>query len=284
MVAGSIPDIRSTPGEKSCGLALTHGPGSRSRRRKICDAARFEADLVKQIARAEKAITLRDEMVAVLSHDLKSPIQVLGLSIALLEPRIAADAEAAATLARIQRSVSRMDELIHDLLDLAKIEAGRFEVKQTATTVSALIADALAMLTPIAEAKSVRLTWVGDGEARVVADADRVFQVFSNLIGNAIKFTPSGGMVTLDAISTDGWVRFAVRDTGPGIVASELANIFDRYWQARRVQSAGSGLGLYIAKGIVEAHGGRIWAESEVAAGATFFFTLPPDSGPATGP
>ena len=237
----------------------------------------IEADLVKQIGLAEQAITLRDEMVAVLSHDLKSPLQVLGLSVALLEPRIAGDAVAGATLARIQRSVARMDTLIRDLLDLAKIEAGRFEVTQTPTTVRALIADAMAMLTPIAEAKSVRLAWIGDGEARVVADADRVFQVFSNLIGNAIKFTPSGGMVTLDAARMDGWVRFAVRDTGPGIVARELANIFDRYWQARRVQSAGTGLGLYIAKGIVEAHGGRIWAESELAAGATFFFTLPPD-------
>ncbi len=236
----------------------------------------IEADLGKQIARAEKAITLRDEMVAVLSHDLKSPLQVLGLSIALLAPRITGDREATSSLERIQRSVARMNGLIHDLLDLAKIEAGRFEVTQTPITVSALVSDAMAMLTPIAEAKSVVLAWIGDGEARVVADADRVFQVFTNLIGNAIKFTPAGGSVTLDATRMDGWVRFAVRDTGPGIAAPELANIFDRYWQARRVQSAGAGLGLYIAKGIVEAHGGRIWAESELAAGATFYFTLPP--------
>ncbi len=237
----------------------------------------IEEDLVKQISRAEKAITLRDEMVAVLSHDLKNPLQVLGLSILLLEPRVAGDVEATATLDRVQRSVSRMSGLIRDLLDLAKIEAGRFEVAQTPITVSALISDAMAMLVPIAEAKGVRLTWIGDGDARVVADEDRVFQVFSNLVGNAIKFTPSGGTVSLDATRVDGWVRFAVRDTGPGIAARELAHIFDRYWQARRVQSASAGLGLYIAKGIVEAHGGRIWVESELGAGATFFFTLPPD-------
>jgi len=236
----------------------------------------IEADLVKQIARAEKAITLRDEMVAVLSHDLKSPLQVLGLAVASLAPRITGDVDAQATLARIQRSVSRMDGLIHDLLDLAKIEAGRFEVTQTPISVSALVSEVMAMLIPIAEAKSVALTWIGDGEAAVVADAARMFQVLSNLIGNAVKFTPAGGSVTLDATRIEGWVRFAVRDTGPGIVASELANIFDRYWQARRVQNAGTGLGLYIAKGIVEAHGGQIWAESELAAGATFFFTLPP--------
>ncbi len=237
----------------------------------------IEADLVKQIARAAQAITLRDEMVAVLSHDLKNPLQVLRLSIASLAPRITADPDAVATLSRIQRSVSRMDGLIHDLLDLAKIEAGGFEVTQTPVSVSSLISEVMAMLTPIAQAKSVVLAWVGDGDARVVADPARMSQVFSNLVGNAIKFTPAGGSVTLDATRTAGWVRFAVRDTGPGIVASELANIFDRYWQARRVQSAGAGLGLYIAKGIVEAHGGRIWAESEPAAGATFFFTLPLD-------
>ncbi|MDQ3364169.1 MAG: ATP-binding protein [Myxococcota bacterium] len=236
----------------------------------------IEADLVKQIARAEKAVTLRDEMVAVLSHDLKSPLQVLGLSIGLLAHRITDDPVATEAVERMQRSVSRMDRLIRDLLDLAKIEAGRFEVTQAPTAVSALVTDAMVLLTPIAEAKSVALQWIGDGEARVVADADRVFQVFSNLVGNAIKFTPAGGRVTLDATRIKGWVRFAVRDTGPGIAASELPNLFERYWQARRVQSMGAGLGLYIAKGIVEAHGGRIWAESERGAGSTFYFTLAP--------
>ncbi len=234
-----------------------------------------EADLVRQIARAERAVALRDEMVAVLSHDLKSPIQVLSMAVAILEPRVASDPLAVQTVHRIGRAATRMNGLIHDLLDLAKIEAGRFEVTVTSVPVVDLISDAYAILTPIAEAKQIELAWSCDGELRVSADADRVFQILSNLVGNAIKFTPARGTVSLTVGHTDGWARFAIRDSGPGIDATELRHIFDRYWQARRVRSAGTGLGLYIAKGIVEAHGGRLWAESALGAGATFAFTLP---------
>jgi signal transduction histidine kinase len=140
------------------------------------------------------------------------------------------------------------------------------------------------MLAPLAEVKGLRLSWTGGGDAWVDADPERVFQVLANLVGNAIKFTPSGGAVSIDIAVVDGAVRFAVRDTGSGIAAGELAHIFDRYWQARRGRGAGSGsgLGLYIAKGIVEAHGQRIWVESTHGAGATFYFGLPVYSPAAT--
>jgi chemotaxis family two-component system sensor kinase Cph1 len=236
----------------------------------------IEVDLGNQIARAEQAVRVRDDVVAVVSHDLKNPLQVIGMSAAVLRGRVAGDARAAELVATTERAVARMNGLIHDLLDLAQIESGRFDLAPSPCAASRLVADAVAMLAPIAEAKGVRLAWRGDGEAWVLADAERVFQVLSNLLGNAIKFTPAGGSVTVGLHAEPAAVRFAVRDTGPGIPAIELAHVFDRYWQARRGRSAGSGLGLYIAKGIVDAHGGRLWAESVVGAGATFSFTLPP--------
>jgi len=239
----------------------------------------IEADLVKQIARAETAVRLRDEMVAIVSHDLKGPLQVLSMSVGVLEPRVAGDPIAAQTVDRINRSVTRMNVLIRDLLDLAKIEADRFEVTAKPVLARDLVSDAFAILQSIAEAKRIALPWTCDGALRVAADADRVFQVLSNLVGNAIKFTPPGGTVSLAVDHADGWATFAIRDGGPGIDATDLRHIFDRYWQARRARSAGTGLGLYIAKGIVESHGGRLWAASTPGAGATFYFTLPTAGG-----
>ncbi len=234
----------------------------------------IEADLAKQITRATHAIALREEVVAVLSHDLKSPLQVIDMAVEALQPHVADDALAKKSVERIRRSADRMTTLIHDLLDLAKIEAGRFQVTPAPVAVDVLVSDAMALLTPIAEGKQVQLVWTGS-DCWVAADADRVLQVLANLVGNAIKFTPPGGTVSLVVAREDGIVRFAVQDTGPGIAPVELAHIFDRYWQARRVRSAGTGLGLYIAKGLIEAHGGRLWAQSTLGAGATFCFTLP---------
>jgi chemotaxis family two-component system sensor kinase Cph1 len=237
----------------------------------------IEADLTNQIARAEKAINLRDDMVAVVSHDLKNPLFAIQLAVKQLQlqPHVAGDERALVSVGRIGSAVAKMNALIHDLLDVAKIESGRFDVTPVPCPVSQLVSDASAVMAPLAEAKDVRLAWGFDEERWVEADPERVFQVLANLVGNAIKFTPRGGAVNVDIETTDGAVRFAVRDTGPGIADTEMAHIFDRYWQARRARHAGSGLGLYIAKGIVEAHGQRLWAESTHGAGATFFFALP---------
>ena len=244
----------------------------------------IEADLTHQIARAEQAISFRDEIVAVVSHDLKNPLQVIEMAVKVLRPHSLDNPRAMTTIGRVLRAVQRMNALIHDLLDVAKIESGRFDVTPLPCPISRLVEDASAMLAPIAEAKGVRLAWPPTDDLRVDADPERIFQVISNLVGNAIKFTPAGGVVSIEVQPIDGVVRFAVRDTGPGIPATELAHIFDRYWQARRARSAGSGLGLYIAKGIVEAHGQRVWAESTFGAGAAFYFTLPahlPESPPS---
>ena len=129
---------------------------------------------------------------------------------------------------------------------------------------------------PLAAAKGIALgTDVSPALPAVHADRERVLQIFSNIGGNAVKFTPGGGQVDIRAMLRDGVVEFEVRDTGPGIAAEDIARVFDRFWQAKKATRAGAGLGLAIAKGIVEAHSGKIWVESEPGEGSSFFFTLP---------
>lgn len=241
-----------------------------------------ELDLERQVVREQQAVRARDDLVAVVSHDLRSPLGVIQMQAALLlqassglegEPsrRLRATAE------RVQRSVDRMNALIADLLDLARIEAGRFVLHRQAVPPSELLEEALLLMLPLAEAKRIGVVPRADAMAPVLADRERVFQVFSNLLGNAIKFTPEGGTIWMTAELRGREALFTVRDTGPGIPEDALPHVFLRYWQPpeKRQGPRGTGLGLYIAKGIVEAHGGEIWAESEVGAGARFMFTLP---------
>ena len=138
-----------------------------------------------------------------------------------------------------------------------------------------MVAEVLETLEPLAVAKSLRLLSELAPGLAIRCDHDRVIQLFSNLIGNAIKFTPEGGVITVRAVPEGEVVRFSVVDTGPGISADELPHVFDRYYQAQRKNRDGIGLGLSIARGIVEAHGGRIWVEAEEGKGSTFSFTLP---------
>jgi two-component system, chemotaxis family, sensor kinase Cph1 len=243
------------------------------------DTARraIEVDLEQQIVRAEQAVRARDDLVAVVSHDLKNPVNVIHLATGLLRRQIHEGAPALATLGRVDRAVLRMRALITDLLDLAKIEAGRFHVAPEPCEVRALIDDALALQEPVAEERSVRLeSSAAEESVRVLADRDRMFQVLGNLLGNAIKFSPRGGVVRVATSTAGGFTRFEVRDEGAGLPPNLLAHVFDRYWQATVARSGqGSGLGLYIARGLVEAHGGRIWVDSTVGVGSTFCFTVP---------
>jgi signal transduction histidine kinase len=169
-----------------------------------------------------------------------------------------------------------MNSLVRDLLDLARIEADRFAVSPAPETIGSLIEDAIELLRSTAENKKIELSVEDDRQfqMRVLADRERVFQVLSNLIGNALKFTPPGGHVRVGVFDKRDMFEFDVRDDGAGIASDQLPRLFDRYWQAR-ARADGSGLGLYIAKGIVEAHHGRIWVESELGAGTTVGFTLP---------
>ena len=166
-----------------------------------------------------------------------------------------------------------MKALIDDLLDLARIEANRFVLRPRSVESGVMIEEALLAAAPLAAAKRITLASQAIDSTTLEADPEQIFRVLSNLLGNAIKFTPEGGTVTVQAERRGDELMITVSDTGPGIPADHLPHLFERYWQARPALQVGAGLGLYIAKGIVEAHGGRIWAESP--AGARLIFTLP---------
>ena len=218
------------------------------------------------------------------SHDLKNPVATIQMAVSFLLEEIVPN-DAAHELERkqlnaIHRSAQRMYRLIHDLLDVAAIEARQLKVTLSPLAVDVLIADALELLGPLAAAKRIAIVTAASAALPPVsADRDRVLQVFSNLGGNALKFTPNDGQVELHALLRDSMVEFGVRDTGPGIGSDELPHVFDRFWQAQRTGRGGVGLGLAIAKGIVEAHGGEIHAESEPGRGSRFVFTLPVAAG-----
>jgi signal transduction histidine kinase len=169
-----------------------------------------------------------------------------------------------------------MNRLIQNLLDVTRLEASRFLTKPERVSVLEIMRDVLAIETPLASLASVELRSDKSSDIPDVwADRDRLVQIFDNLIGNAVKFTKPGGSIALGAIAHAGEVRFHVEDTGCGIAADQVPHVFDRFWQAPGAARRGAGLGLTIVKGIVEAHGGRVWVQSEPAQGSTFFFTIP---------
>jgi signal transduction histidine kinase len=167
-----------------------------------------------------------------------------------------------------------MNRLIEDLLDVARMEAGTLSLSPTPQPTESLLREAVEAAQPLAGEVHLLLEEPG-ALPPVLADRDRLLQVFSNLLGNALKFTPRGGQVRVGARAQDEHVRFYVRDTGPGLNEDALAHIFDRFWQLDRKDRRGAGLGLSIVKGLVEAHGGRLRVESEPGHGSTFSFTVP---------
>jgi signal transduction histidine kinase len=233
-----------------------------------------------RLFRAEQdARRARDDLVAIVSHDLRNPVHTIHMAASfLLEVAPANDrrTQARKQLEVIQRSATRANRLIQDLLDVAKIQAGGLAVDPVAVDVQSLVSEVMESATPLAGAKQIRVSGETPSDLpQVASDRERILQVFTNLIGNAIKFTPREGEIRILAALDSGEVRFTVADSGPGIPAEHLDHVFDRYWQAKSTAKLGTGLGLSIAKGIVDAHGGRIWVESPPGSGAQFNFTLP---------
>jgi signal transduction histidine kinase len=221
---------------------------------------------------AQAATRAREDLLATVSHDLKSPLNTIRLSAGLLGKT--ASGPSVDLVARIARSTERMTNLITDLLRAAKIEAGRLVVAAEPADVAQLLHDASEMFT--LAAREGEIQFVREADASVVrCERPLLLRVFANLIGNALKFTPPGGSITLGAQRSGENVHFRVQDTGPGIPPALMPHLFDRYWQEKNGDRRGSGLGLFIAKGIVEAHGGRIWVESEAGKGTTMHFTVP---------
>jgi signal transduction histidine kinase len=230
---------------------------------------------------AEAASRMREDLVAIVSHDLRNPLAAIAMSAELLRSSVPpGDGPAAKQLERISRSAERMNSLISDLLDVATIDAGALSVQLSLHDVRVLLHEATEMLQPLAGDKSIQIELPRtDVPLAVRADKERVLQVLSNLIGNAIKFSHEGSVIRVGASRDGDDARLWVSDSGPGISPEQLPHVFDRYWQAKKDGRLGIGLALSIAKGIVEAHGGRIWAESEVGKGTTFSFTMAASAG-----
>jgi len=215
---------------------------------------------------------LRDEMLGIVSHDLRNPLNSIGLVAQVLLRKNPGDPE----LLSIRQSVARADRLIQDLLTTARIDACSLPVDRRAEPVRPIVDEIVAVHRPIAEDKSVVFDVAVEAEhPDAYVDRHRIAQVLSNLVSNAIKFTPCGGRVALRVTSTADTCRITVSDTGEGIAKEHLAHIFDRFWQGAHAHRAGAGLGLSIVKGIVAAHDGEIHVESELGKGTTFTVILP---------
>jgi len=243
----------------------------------VHERAVTDAYLVTERARSDDAVANRDDFLGMVAHDVRNLLNGVVLSLELLRPSDDEPApHVAAAANRIRRYVARMNRLIGDLVDLTSIDAGKLAMAPIAGDAAALVAEAADAFQPAALEKGVTLSAeIPAGTLLAVFDHDRLLQVFANLIANSIKFTPLGGKIGLRVDVGRGMFRFCVSDTGPGIPAPMLNAVFERFRQVGANDQRGQGLGLYISKCIVEAHRGRIWAESELGKGTRMYFTLP---------
>lgn len=276
--------------ERDVRLALTvgsHVAQGVARQLAHAEIGKLLAEASAAQAVSEQAVRGRDHVLAVVSHDLRNQVNTISLSAAAITRMAAATPTPGIGEAtqRIQRALGKMNRMISDLLDVGAIDAGVLQVALAPVEAATLLMDAVEQMRPLADERQQTLAIECPGGVGVQADADRIVQVLGNVVGNAVKFTPVGGTITVSVRPVSGrtseerLVEFAVVDSGPGIAAEHLPHVFDRFWRPPQRQR-GVGLGLAIARGIVEAHGGDITAESPAGGGAVVRFTLP-SSGPA---
>jgi signal transduction histidine kinase len=237
-----------------------------------------QARLATLEAELAGAVRARDDTLSTVAHDLKNPMSAILLGIQRLE-RLADGAsqpQARALAAKLDRTVRSMDRLVEGLVDLARLDAGRLRLDRRSEPVAPLLARALEPLAAVAAEKQQRLlVELESGLPDLSCDPERIALVVANLAGNALKFSPAGGVVRVAAQRQDHELVCSVSDEGPGIAADVLEHLLDRHWRPPDGARRGHGLGLFVAKAYVEAHGGRVWARSEVGRGSTFSFALP---------
>ena len=243
------------------------------------ERASTNRNLLTERARADAALSYRDDFLGIVSHDLNNLLAGIVLSAGALSRNAPPSADGQRTVVgvkRIQLYAARMRRLIGDLVDVTSLTAGKLAVKAEPENSRAIVVEALETFRLLAVEKGLSIeSDVSEEPILVACDHDRILQVLANLVSNAIKFTPEGGRIRIRARPAGGELLVSVSDTGPGIPETLLDAVFERFWQASDNDRRGLGLGLYIAKNIVEAHGGRIWAESRPGEGSEFHFTLP---------
>jgi signal transduction histidine kinase len=246
--------------------------------------ASLAIDNARLYLESQQAVRAREEVLAIVSHDLRNPLNAVTLGASLLKMSDTLSSDDREQVETIEVSGRRMARLIEDLLDVTRLEGGkRLPIEPAPVEPAELLHEAEEIFRAQAAVASVTIDYRTDDTLPPVhADRHRVMQVMTNLIGNSMKFTPPEGRIDVQAKLDGDSVLFSIRDTGPGIPKENLADIFSPYWQAKRAERLGAGLGLPIARGIVEAHGGRIWVESEQGRGTDFYFTLPVDTSALT--
>jgi signal transduction histidine kinase len=267
---GAVVFASSTPGR--------YGPRDLSLAVELAHRAALAIENARLYEAAQRAKQMRDDVLGIVAHDVRNPLGSIQVAATLLQRQLheAGLERSQKQVENILRSTQRANRLIQDLLDVTRIEAGALSIAREARSVQEIIVEAVESQRLLATASSIELQIdARPNLPQIWADRDRLLQVLENLVGNAIKFTAPGGRVTVGAAPRAGEVLFWVADTGQGIPSEHLAHVFDRFWQAKKAERRGAGLGLPICKGIVEAHAGRIWVESVTGQGSTFYFTIP---------
>lgn len=258
----------TTPGRRYAGFDLDLA-------RQLAARAALAVDNSRLYRQTQSAVQARDRLLAIVSHELKNPLTAIGLQTQYLL-KCEKDPKRSSQIEAIQSYAKRMQGIINDLLDLDQIEGGRFAMKFEPEDAAQLVYESIRMMQPMAGNKGITLaSELAGGHSLVRADRLRISQVISNLVGNAIKFTPQGGSVTVRLRFENTSAEFSVADNGPGMAPEQIPRAFDRYWQDSKTAHLGSGLGLSVSKGLVDLHGGNIGIESTLGQGTTVRFTLP---------
>ena len=288
--SGSPDDVARGRADADEALQDERAAADQNLRREREDSARVLSGLLRRVrsrtdwrllterASSDDALSCRDDFLGMVCHDLSNLLGGIVLSTSSLAKVASETAEGkriATGTHRIQLYAARMKRLLDDLTDVTSLTAGKFAVTTAPNDGEALVAEALAAFGLLAAEKGISLDVEVDAPFLVMCDRGRILQVLTNLLGNAVKFTSHGGTVFVSAADIGDEACFSVKDTGPGIPENLLEAVFEQFWQAGKDDRRGLGLGLYIAKSIVEAHGGRIWAESRIGEGSTFRFTVP---------
>ncbi len=235
-------------------------------------------DNIRLYDEAQRAIYAREDILSIVSHDLRNPLAAIKGGFQLIPQLLKGKNEEQINtlVSTLGDSATFMERLINDLLDFSKIHQGNLSLQLKEISIEKLISEIIELSQGKAKEKSIDLSsTITENASTLICDPDRIKQVLNNLIGNAIKFTPENGKITLGIQEQAEKFYFSVIDNGPGISKENLLHIFDRYWQVKKTAHLGTGLGLFIAKGLVEAHGGGMWLESEIGKGSNFQFEIP---------